>query len=549
MATVVVEQVVSEYTLDPSKYVAGSKAVIGAAKTTSDVLGGLSKTIHAGLAGARNIGIGVAALSVPVALLGKNAIDSALAYDTMNRTLKAVTGSAQRAKEVLGFVDKLAIPSIFTTAQLGEAAKTLEAFGLKTERFLPIAEKLGTVFGGSATDLNQFVNSLGMLKGGRFGEAFESLARAGISRDALKVRGLQFDKGGEFKGDVKQALDAVEAEVNARFGTLAKEMADGPAAKMASVMDALGRASRAVGLRILETFVPAIERLGDAIQNLVDKGYVDKIAKGFMSLFNTKALGDSFVTTLVYMVAILERTPKTVTNLWKTFKDAFTNIRTVLIETLAVLGGMFLAGPIVTGVVNLIKLFGILRKSIQAAGIASVIMEAVATGGASFAANAAGLAAGLATAAGIAVALDQLLPEIKDISGGATVADLTKRVGEIMKDLKSGSAPTTTSASTSKPGDTGTPSRTTGILEDIKKASEHTAENTKKMSDIQDRVLGGGTLGSRGLSKEELGKAGASGSKHPAVHVALMNLGKAIDQVMAGQTARAFGQQTTRREI
>ena len=107
--------------------------------------------------------------------LSTYAVNAAISYDTLSRSLTAITKSGERAKQVLNFADVLAGPSVFGSEELASAALTLEAFGLKTEKYLPVVEKLGTIFGGTAGDMMQFVNSLGMLKGGRSGEAFESL--------------------------------------------------------------------------------------------------------------------------------------------------------------------------------------------------------------------------------------------------------------------------------------------------------------------------------------------------------------------------------------
>jgi hypothetical protein len=147
---------------------------------------------------------------------------------------------------------------------------------------LPIAEKLGTVFGGNAESLNSFVSALGYIKSGRFGEGFESLARGGISREALAAQGLKFDKGGSFQGTVDQALTAIEVVVNAKFGKLAEEMASGPMAKLASLGDSFNRVMRSIGLALVEPVVAISTTLAGAFENLNAVNVFGEAVKSFI---------------------------------------------------------------------------------------------------------------------------------------------------------------------------------------------------------------------------------------------------------------------------
>ena len=80
-------------------------------------------------------------------MLGKAAFDSAVSFEALNARLSAITGSGQRAAQVLDMVRKVAEPSPFTFNQLATAATQLEAFGLKTEAILPRLANLGAAFG------------------------------------------------------------------------------------------------------------------------------------------------------------------------------------------------------------------------------------------------------------------------------------------------------------------------------------------------------------------------------------------------------------------
>jgi hypothetical protein len=291
-----VDRMVTEYVLDSRGYSAGTQNVVRDSHRAGQAIDhakgktqGLGVSMSGFMGGISSIiGTAVAALTAAggaVAGLGIYAMKTAADFDTLQRTLTAVTGSAERAKEILAFVDELAVPSIFGTADLADAAKTLEAFGLNTEKYLPVVEKLGTVFGGSAEKLDQFVRALGYIKGGRFGEAFEALAAGGINRNELMGKGLQFDAGGQFLGSAEQALNAVQQLVQEKYGKLAESMASGPAARMASVWDQVQRGVRAAGTELLNGFLPYLDLVGQKIGDWVKDGTFAKIGKTIADWF------------------------------------------------------------------------------------------------------------------------------------------------------------------------------------------------------------------------------------------------------------------------
>jgi hypothetical protein len=282
MATVV-DELITKYSMDPSGYVSGATVVHRTTTGLHSAIGGLSSAFSglgniAGTALKAAAG-GVLALGAAVVGFGVYAVNAAADFDTLQRSLEAITGSAQRAKEVLAFAEELAIPSIFGADQLAEAAKVLEAFQLKTERFLPVAEKLGTVFGGDATRLMEFVNALGYIQSGRTGEGLEALSRGGISRKSLEARGISFEKSGEYLGDINRLLDAIEAEVNQRFGGLAASMASGPAAQLASLWDQARRAVRQFGNELLTFVVPYVQFASQKLEQLVKSGGITELGK------------------------------------------------------------------------------------------------------------------------------------------------------------------------------------------------------------------------------------------------------------------------------
>lgn len=366
MATIV-DRMVTEYVLDSRPYAAGTRAVVRdsavagqAIEHTERRARGLGIGLGAfmsGIAGAiRMASVALTVAGGAVVGLGVYAMKTAAEFDTLERTLVAVTGSLGRAKEILAFVDELAVPSVFGTKELAEAARTLEAFGLQTERFLPVVEKLGTVFGGSAEKLDQFVRALGYIRGGRFGEGFEALAAAGITREELMGRGLQFDRGGGFVGDARQALETIERLVSEKYGRLADEMASGPAARMASLWDNVQRGIRRAGAALLEAFLPYLDMGTNLVADLLKDGAFERIGQSVASWF---APDGPIVRGVLLIAAYLSELP----DLWE-------RIRYGALATYNVIAGI--VNRLIEMRNQIVEVFSALARLLQKFGMGAV---------------------------------------------------------------------------------------------------------------------------------------------------------------------------------
>lgn len=519
MGAVVVEQVVAQFILDDKGYKKGADAVVkdsqrvaksidnAQGKSKAGGKGGILKGLGEGLGAVTGafgaVAATIGAVAIPLVLGGKAAVQTAIEFDTLQRSLTAITGSGERTAQILGFIDKLAIPSVFDTATLGESAKLLEAFGLNTERFLPIAEKLGTVFGGNAESLNSFVSALGYLKSGRFGEAFESLARGGVSRELLTQKGLQFDKGGSFKGTVEQALTAVELVVNEKFGKLSEEMASGPMAKLASLGDAFNRVMRSIGLALVGPVVSVFETLSGAMENLNKVNTFGDAVKSFIGAL--QGVGPATMDVEEFLL-----------NVAGAFAGLGTYLRNFYDGMVAFGQGIMSLAMMFPGVNLLVKHLNFLDKAF---GVRDFLSQAYGgNAAASFIeqkkAELAARKAADETAAKTGESLGQ--------AGAAPSGEATAAAGESVKDL----------------------------LKNISDSSASTADNTGKLADINDRVLGGGGLASRGLSRQEMMDLQTRrGSGTREIKGLLVELGYAIERNVNQTTARNIGYNVSRREI
>jgi hypothetical protein len=558
MASVVVDDIISRYILDASKFEAGAKSVIKSARDIASNVGDRLSGVGSAI-GKVTMFAGLAA--VPFVGLAKSAIDAYVEFDTLTRTLNAVTGSAERTAQIMDFIKNLAIPSVFSQMQLGEGAKLLEAFRLNTERFLPVAEKLATVFGDKSSEsLEMFIRGLGKLKTGEFGEAFQLFKSGGLSPEDLIAKGLKFSKSNEYLGDAKTALAAIEQLVNEKYGKLSKEMATSPAAAFASLGDQAEQALIQIGRVLTINLLPVMVKFSSVVEKMVNDGGFTKITNMFIKLLDTQNLGDKFIDTVLTLYVTMQNLPSIMATVKYSFLSTFNQMRESLINFASILTGVFVGSALFVGISRIIAAYLELKKAIQAVTAAGIVAKAVATDGLSLKAAIAAIAGGLAVAAGMEIALRKMFPEANlDPSKQPPPIDIGGQVKKFKQDLEG--TPTnnfmeqmlnaaTNAIETDQINKMGKNS-SNSLLNDIKQNTKNTAENTQKLNDIQDRVLGGGTLGGRGLSRQELfdiqNSRGGTGSRE--IKTILVELGVAIEKNMSRQTARAIGNNVSRREI
>lgn len=455
-----VDDLVTRYRMDESDYARGAHSVVGLSNLAGRAIAGVTA--------------GIGALSVGLVGAAVYAVNMAADFDTLTRQLTAVTGSAERAKAVLSFAEELAIPSIFGADELANAAKLLEAFQLQTERFLPIAEKLGTVFGGTAGDLMQFVNALGFIRSGRIGEGMEAISRAGISREALGKRGISFEKSGEYVGEVSKLLDAIEDEVNARFGGLAAEMASGPAAQMASVWDQARRAVRQFGNELLTVVVPYMTFAADKLKEIVGSGQISSWGKSVAEWFKPSG---PIVTGVLTFISFLVEIPNIVDGISFGLKvwvsESLVPAYNTLVDTFNVL----------VNIANLAKTMGGLVGGAAIGYVPDKMRRADQPWGA-----------------------DELLEQaMRVFNNGDPQTNISNRAkawqDELQKyfDAKKGAG-----SSGGRNASGGASGEIPSTADRIAEYTRQTAENTRSMREaMRDAIIGGGFFGSKGVTHRE----------------------------------------------
>lgn len=221
-------------------------------------------------------------------------------FEMMEARLKGITRSAKEAKSLLQFTRELAIPSIFTTQQLEESTVRLAAQGVDPRKMLPVISKIGIAMGADEERLRMYTRAITLMATGLMPEA-EVMSAMGVSKGEMAAKGVKFSANSKLLSDAKTTLGAFEKIVNEKYGTMEQEAQNTSAAIKASLLDAFLGLNREIGKTMNESFKP--------------------LEKSLASLFNT--VGQSAFPTLLAtnMTAPIRELAGVMTNATGAMKD------------------------------------------------------------------------------------------------------------------------------------------------------------------------------------------------------------------------------------
>lgn len=175
--------------------------------------------------------VGGLALGAGLVSLAKTGLDAAMTMEGLNAQFTVMTGSAERARDVIGEIADFAAKTPFDKLGLSSAAKTLMAFGIQAEKVVPTLRMLGDVAGSDQNKLNSLalvfgqIQSAGKLTGGDLlqliNQGFNPLQtisqQTGIAMADLKEA---MSKGAISADMVTAAFKAATSEGGLFFGNL-----------------------------------------------------------------------------------------------------------------------------------------------------------------------------------------------------------------------------------------------------------------------------------------------------------------------------------------
>ncbi len=197
--------------------------------------------------------------------------------ESQTRSLEVLTGSAEKAGQIIKELQQLGAVTPFTSTELIDSAKRLQAFGVETEKVVETTRRLADVSGATGAELQGLVTAYGQVqaKGRLQGEELLQFQERGVAlqeelRKMYGLSGEEFQKALE-KGRI--GAEAVEVAVirltnaGGKYADGAIAQSDTLAGKWSTLTDGVETLAKTIG----ETLKPALKETLDFATMVVDK--------------------------------------------------------------------------------------------------------------------------------------------------------------------------------------------------------------------------------------------------------------------------------------
>ena len=212
---------------------------------------GATERAIGGLGGA----IGKLAAAFSVIQAAKFVFVSTAEIETQTRSLQVLTGSAEKAGQIIKDLQQLGAVTPFTSSELIDSAKRLQAFGVETNKVVETTRRLADVSGATGAELQGLVTAYGQVqaKGRLQGEELLQFQERGVAlqqvlREEYNLSGEEFQDALE-KGRI--SAEAVEYAIQ-KLTAAGGKYADGAVAQS-------------------DTLAGRLSTLQDAVQNLASR--------------------------------------------------------------------------------------------------------------------------------------------------------------------------------------------------------------------------------------------------------------------------------------
>ena len=233
--------------------------------------------------------------------------------ETQTRSLQTLTGSVEKAKQIISELTQLGAVTPFTSSELIDAAKRLQAFGVAGEEVVETTRRLADVSGATGAELQGLVTAYGQVqaKGRLQGEELLQFQERGIAlqEELREMYGLTGDEFQKALSKGRISAEAVEVAIirltdrGGKYANGAIAQSTTLAGKFSTLTDGIESVAKKIG-----------EVLKPALQGILDLSIlgVDAINKALAGpdykktndqLYNTKAR----ITELKYAIKEAEK--------------------------------------------------------------------------------------------------------------------------------------------------------------------------------------------------------------------------------------------------
>ena len=251
--------------VDSSNAVSKLRQVQGQAQQTERAFGGIAAAVG----------------KLAIAFAGIQAIKFVFAktaeLESQARSLQVLTGSAEKAGRIIKELQQLGAVTPFTSTELIDSAKRLQAFGVEADKVVETTKRLADVSGATGAELSGLVTAYGQVqaKGRLQGEELLQFQERGVAlqtelRKMYGLSGEEFQKALE-KGRI--GSEAVEVAIlrltnaGGKYANGAIAQSDTLNGKLSTLQDSFEQLARNIGT----FFEPVFKFLIDGINAFLDR--------------------------------------------------------------------------------------------------------------------------------------------------------------------------------------------------------------------------------------------------------------------------------------
>ena len=200
--------------------------------------------------------------------------------ESQTRSLEVLTGSAEKAKQIIAELQQLGAVTPFTSTELIDSAKRLQAFGVEADKVVETTRRLADVSGATGAELQGLVTAYGQVqaKGRLQGEELLQFQERGIALqgELQKMYGLSGEELRKALEKGRISAEAVEVAIirltnaGGKYANGAIAQSDTLNGKFSTLMDSVEMLAKKIG-QILEPAFKAVLNISIGIVDQINK--------------------------------------------------------------------------------------------------------------------------------------------------------------------------------------------------------------------------------------------------------------------------------------
>jgi tape measure domain-containing protein len=224
--------------------------------------------------------------------------------ETQTKSLQVLTGSVQRAKSIIQELQQLGAVTPFTSTELIDTAKRLNAFGVEGDKVVETTRRLADVAGATGAELQGLATAYGQVqaKGRLQGEELLQFQERGVAlqEELRKMYGLTGDEFQKALSKGRISAEAVEVAVKrltdagGKYANGAIAQSDTLQGKFSTLTDGVEQLARTIGTvlaPVLKTVLTQAIQTLDAVNAVLAAGRGGGITRNLASANAAISLG------------------------------------------------------------------------------------------------------------------------------------------------------------------------------------------------------------------------------------------------------------------